>query len=588
MFKMLKHRKPIVYISLGVYALLSVFIITESCLPSGISGVQSNVFASISSWFVNLVKGPQTPKSIKPVSFGDVSDSSYLGKDGEGVSNIAIGTTTLVTIPVKYPKKDNDYDVYNYEYTLAYPSGTKDDYNVVLSSRTNKDVFYIDMRVVANNIHDELYQIDVSIGDLKYPYKFHIVELATPTNYECRISKTTLKINESSAIETKLLDENREDTYLRRYLDVNKLARSSSNESVATVDKYGVVHGLHEGIATITYGKYTYDITVTSETAVYPAETLSLDKDANSNPQPCLLDYDYVFDGSVSNEYCTLLKANFSDPSLADKSVSWEVDSNLKVKLAPYKYDEAGYPVYVDDSGNSCVRVCGYRQKGDVKVTCVANYDNSVKQEITLSVEEALPKTMTINVSNTKDIYVNEQTVLTATFGPKNVNNKNIHVEADSSLVSVKNNDSSSVTVTGLKVGKAKIKVSSVANAELVQEIELEFVAKSAINDDNYGSFHIFIRKALGHFLLFLTTAIFGMIFFYTFLKGYFEKLWFLITVNLGSGLFLAGLSEIIQACIPSRTGSISDVGIDFLGYAIGAALTLGVIFLINYIKKKK
>ena len=77
MFKMLKHRKPIVYVFMGIYALLSTFIIIESCLPRGISGVQSNFFAKVSSWFVNLVEGPKTPKSIAPLEFGEITDSSY-------------------------------------------------------------------------------------------------------------------------------------------------------------------------------------------------------------------------------------------------------------------------------------------------------------------------------------------------------------------------------------------------------------------------------------------------------------------------------------------------------------------------------
>ena len=589
MFKMLKHRKPIVYVFMGIYALLSTFIIIESCLPRGISGVQSNFFAKVSSWFVNLVEGSKTPKSIAPLEFGEITDSSYLGKNENGEANIAIGTTTLVSIPVKYPAKANDYDVYNHEYTLAYPSGTKEDYNVVLSSRTDSNnIYYIDMRVVANAMHDELYQIDVSIGELKYPYKFRIVELAKPTNYECRIDKTSLKVGETSVIETKLLDEKRDDTYLRRYLDVNKLDRSSSNPGVATIDKYGVVHAISEGNAAITFGKYTYNIAVAG-TVVNPAATLSLLKDAGCKNEPSLLDYDYVFDTKcVPNDYSVLVKASFSDPSLLDKTVSWEVEDNLKVKIAPYKYDENGYPIFKDDSGNACVRVCGYRKKGNVKLTAVANYNSDVKQEITLNVGEALPTSMQVNLSKTTDIHVNEQIVITGKFGPENVNNRNIHVEADESLVSIKNNDSSSVTITGLKVAKANIKVSSLANPELVETYEIEFTAKSAINEDNYSDFHLFIRKALGHFLLFMTTAIFGMIFFYTFLKGYFEKLWFLITVNLGSGLFLAGLSEFIQYFIPSRGGSFSDVGIDFLGYAIGAGLTLLVIFLINYIRNKK
>ena len=588
MFEQSKKTKIVNIVCLAIYCFLTAFIIFESCLPRGLSEIQSKLFTNVSSWFVNLVKGNETPKVLQPLRFGEVTDSSYLPKNEDETSNIAIGTTTLIRLPVQYPIKGSDYSIYNYEYSLSYPLGNKDDYEVVLSSRIDKNIYYIDMRIVANDMGDDLYQLDLNISELTYSYKFHIVELAEPTNYECRINKTNLKIGETSIVETKLLDDNKDDAYLKRYLDINKINRNSSNETVASIDKHGVIHALSYGMTTITFGKYQYDISVLNDSVVNPITSLELIKDSSSKENPSLLDYDYVFDGeSNSDEYGVLVKASFSDISLLDKTVNWEVDDSLKIKLAPYKYDSDGYPIYVDDDGNGCVRVCGYRKKGDVKLTCVANYDNSVKQEIVLNVDEALPNKMKVNISNTKEIYVNEQTIITASFGPKNVNNHNIHIEADTSLVNVKNNDTSSVIVTGLKSGKTSIKVSSLANPDLVEEVQLEFTAKSAINKDNYNDFHLFIRKALGHFLLFMLTASFGMLFFYLLFEDKF-KIWVGILINLGCGLFTAGLSELIQHFIPSRTGSISDVGVDFLGYAIGTGVTLLVLLIIHLIKKKK
>ena len=238
--KSLKHRKPIVYISLVLYVLLCGLIITESCIPGGLSGKQSDVFATVSAWIINLINGPRIPKSVNPTGFGEVSDSSYLGQDDEGISNIAIGTTTLVSIPITYPEKNKSYDVYNYKYEINKVLGNKDDYNVVLSSRKiNETTYCIDMRVVANNMVDDLYQIDVDVAEtITYNYKFHIVELATPTKYECRLNKTTLKIGETSKIDTKLLDEKRNDPYLRRYLDESKIERSSSESCDITIVLY--------------------------------------------------------------------------------------------------------------------------------------------------------------------------------------------------------------------------------------------------------------------------------------------------------------------------------------------------------------
>ncbi len=586
----LKHRKPIVYISLGIYVFLIALIIFESCLPSSISGNQSNIFAQISAWFINSSTDPITPKSIDPVEIlkTDIVDTTYLGQDENGVSNIAIGTTTLVSVPFKYPTKKDNYDEYNYKYSLDYKVGNKNDYNVVLSSRTGNDNTYIvDMRVVASEMTSDIYQIDINLGTLKYEYKFHIVPLAAPTNYESRISKNTLKIGETVKVDTKLLDPNRTDTYLRRYLDESKLERSSLNDEVAYIDQYGVIHGKSTGTTTITYGKDNFNITVSNEHIVKPASnTIELIK---SEHQPSLLDYDYIFnDEDDINDYSTVIYASYSDTSLEDQSVTWISSDNQKVKLAPYKYDNDGYPVYMDDLNRPCVRVSGYRKKDDVTITCLSNNDNSVSKTTTLTVGEALPTNMDININNETSLMVNEQKVISAVFTPKNVNNRNIHIDvSDTSKVSVLNNDTSSVTITGLKVGKIHITITSLANNTIKKEFDVSFTAKDAINEDNYADFHAFMRKAAGHFFLFLVTAVFGTIFFYTYIDNN-KYIWVGLLCSLFFGILTASLSETIQYFIPSRGGTIQDVGIDSLGYLIGLLLTLGAIILIKFIVSKK
>ena len=589
----LKKRKPIVYISLVIYSLLSLFIILEACLPGGFSDIQSNFFAKIGAAIVNLFNGPQTPKSISPLSIGDISDSSYLGKDNNGYSNIASGTTSLISIPINYPVKKNNYDVYNHQYSLEYISGNKDNYNLVLSSREiNETTYVIDMRIVANEVDNQLYQINVKIADtLTYECKFNIVDLIEPSSYECRINKTTLKIGETTSITTKLTDiNNKDDRYLRRYIDERKLNRSSSNPDIASIDEYGVIHALSNGTTTITYGKYSYDINVTNEYINKPiSNSLSLRISEDSNSYPSLLDYDYVFeDGNDSNDYSVLVYGDFLNNELEDQSLSFRLDDELSAKLAPYKYDEEGFPIYHDDLGKSCIRVCGYRKKTNINLYCYSNADNGVYSVLPLETSEALPSSMTINYQDTVNKYVNEQIVIKGEFEPKNVNNKNINVTVDKEdYVSILNNGSSSVTLTGLKVGTVKVTVSSLANNSLKQEFTLKLTAKEAINDDNYSDFHSFIRKATGHFLLFLVTAVFGFIFFYTFFDDP-KATWLAIVLSLCFGLIIAGISELIQAFIKTRVGSFKDVGIDFFGYFVGTFITLGVIALIKLIKKKK
>lgn len=528
-----------------------------------------------------------------------------------GNAKIAIGTTSAITIPVTYPNKPKTNNVYDYTYTLSYPKGDKNDFSTTLSQSIKNKTLTITLRVTANKPSAELHQIDVHIANsLTYSYAFNIVDLPAPTEYECRLDKTTLKIGESAKITAKLTGNGKKDTYLRRYFDETKLKHSSSNNAVATIDTHGVIHAKSAGSATITYGSETFGITVTDDVILKPIDnSLSLSLDGSGKDFPSLLDYDYVFEtatkdmASMSEEeraayegdikknadaYSVLVYPSFANKGLEDQSVTWELSDNLKAKITPYKYDENDYPVFHDEQGRECVRICGYRNKGEVTLTCHSNADESLASSIMLNVGEAIPTTMTIKITSPVNIYVNEQKTVTATFAPKNVNNKRLHVESSNpSVTKINNNDSSSVTIVGTAVGTTHITVNSVANKELKFEFDMNFSAKDIINKDNASEFHQFIRKAAGHFSLFLVTAIIGFIFFYTFFDD-FKGWWVALLASLGIGFVLADVSEWIQYCIPSRTGAWSDVCIDFSGYVIGSALALAICVLVHFLKQRK
>ena len=588
----LKRRKPIVYISLGIYVLLIAFIMFEASLSSGITGLQSMAFADIGSFFVNLIEGPKIPKEIAPLEFASVLDSSYLGQDDKGDSLIALGTTTLLSVNVQYPKKDNSYDVYKQTYDLDYVLGNKSDYDVVINSNANNTFLTINLRVVAKNISSDDYQININVADtLTYEYKFHIVELAEPSidEYESKIDKTDLKIGETATINTKLIGSSRGDYYLRRYFDITKINRSSSNNNVATIDEFGVVHAHSSGDAKITFGKYSFNVHVNEQSIQKPVGNgLNLKISELSKDSLSLLDYDYVFEKDESPDaYSVLVYNDFIDDTLEDKNVSWSISDNLMAMVAPYKYDEEGYPVYKDDENRSCVRVCGYRKEGTLTLTCSSNADETLTKSIEINVVEAMPTEMNINVKSTVDLKVNDQIVVSATLSPKNVNNRNIHVEANNDAVTILNNDASSVIIKGAKIGSSHIVVTSKKNPELVKEFDITISAKQAINEDNYSSFHSAVRKFVGHFSLFLVTAVAGFIFFYTYFNDR-KKWWIVLLITQVLGFAIAGFSELIQLYVPTRSGMWSDVFIDFSGYVAGSVLTMLTFFLIEYIVKKK
>ncbi|MCR5185475.1 MAG: VanZ family protein [Bacilli bacterium] len=587
----LKHRKPPVYVMLSIYVFLLVFIIFESSLSSSLSSVQSRFFTNISAWFYNLIHGPKIIEVIDPTSIGDVTDSTYFGQDEEGVSNIVIGTTSLVSINVKYPEKKKKDSTLNKEYTINSVLGNKNDYSTIISSSEGANDFNIYLRIVGNKLSDDVHQIDVALAnDVTYSYKFKIIEKQAPINYQLSLDKTELKIGESASINIKLLDDSKNDYYLRRLFDTSKMDFSSSNDGVATIDSNGVIKAIDKGNAVINYGNQSFNVTVTNDSIVNPAgNELLLSLDATTNSYPSLLDYDYVFENNENpNEYSSLYVASFLDDTLEDQDVTWTLSDYQKAILAPYKYDENGFPIYHNDLGQPCVRVCGYRQKGEVTLKATSNVDPSLNKEIVLNVQEALPTSMKVNIKTDGEFLVNQQRTISASFDPKNVNNRAIKVEVDKEdIIGISNNNSNSVTITAKTKGKAHIKVTSLANSELTYEVDLEVAVTEAINEDNYESFHTFMRKAAGHFTLFLITAIFGYLFFYFYVDDY-KKHFFGVLVSLGIGLFVASLTEFIQYFIPTRHGTIVDVGTDFVGYIIGTAIPLLIILLVRFIRKKK
>lgn len=92
-----------------------------------------------------------------------------------------------------------------------------------------------------------------------------------------------------------------------------------------------------------------------------------------------------------------------------------------------------------------------------------------------------------------------------------------------------------------------------------------------------------FVRKSIGHFGLFFTCGLFGILSFYLFVK--FKLL--SIILNLLSGFLISGISEVIQMFADSRGPSFNDVLLDFSGYILSFIIVYVIILLVNRKKSK-
>ena len=118
----------------------------------------------------------------------------------------------------------------------------------------------------------------------------------------------------------------------------------------------------------------------------------------------------------------------------------------------------------------------------------------------------------------------------------------------------------------------------------------INFFKHDAINDSNYGSFSTFIRKAFGHFGLFVVSGLFTSLALYLSLSPYsWSKHYINVMFSLAFGLFMGLLTELIQLSVPGRSGEITDVLIDFSGYLVGTLIMGLILFLvIRKVRKNK
>lgn len=143
-------------------------------------------------------------------------------------------------------------------------------------------------------------------------------------------------------------------------------------------------------------------------------------------------------------------------------------------------------------------------------------------------------------------------------------------------------------SIAAKKAGKYKVTI-------FIGEEDSPYKEKLTLNivvtDTGFSSsFVYFIRKLVGHFGVFMFTAIFGLISMFLMLssnKNIKEKLIILICVFI-YGILTAFTTELIQYVTPGRTFYLGDVWLDLFGYFVGLILVVIVYYIILGIRKIK
>ena len=123
-----------------------------------------------------------------------------------------------------------------------------------------------------------------------------------------------------------------------------------------------------------------------------------------------------------------------------------------------------------------------------------------------------------------------------------------------------------------------------------VSEEVVNTISPGTVTPENHDSFATFLRKAFGHFGLFVISGLLSSLATYLLINPFkWSKHYLTVIIGLAFGLIIAITTEIIQLSVPGRSGEFTDVLIDFSGYLLGALIIGLILFLaIRHLRKKE
>ena len=588
-----------------LFGLSSTLIIAESATPTGASGQQSSWFSSIMASIVNTLTPPKRTVTYEPTAIS-ATGNVVSGKDEEGnliklyeENQAIVGTTKMYSYQLSYPEGKADvYDSSVKVKTISSPGEGSFSYTLTTSTKSGA------LRLIPLEVgHYELEL--VCSNDIKNVISFDAVKPLSPKGVLSDVASLEIGAGEYAyyPFALSLGDLKRTDTstdhYLARYVDRGLAQFRVDDPSIVTVENGGVLLGKSAGETALYFGDSKLcDVHVEG---TYAAGEVSRIELAAPSTVVSPLDYDYAPPG-VEEAYGSQVEVKYFD-ALGNELVGHQepvVFSSEDELIAKVDNDH----LELDKDGNYAFVaggfVAGYRKKGETKIHAKLLNHPEVESSILFTSKEVPPTSVEVKATSNgaplnaegAKLTTGSSIAISGTFAPLNASDTRLHVEvSDTGKLAVLNNDTNSPSINVIAGGEATFTVSSVAIGPVSgKTYALTIEAKQVINDDNIKDFHDFIRKAAGHFSLFLVTGVFASVAFYlTFFRKNRFQAFIVFGLLVFTGFVLAGVSEWIQA-IPSlhRGSSWSDVGIDTAGFFVSALVAFIVVLIRRAMRKNK
>ena len=554
------------WIMLSLAVLLNGFLIFYSCLSAEITATWNSAFTNFFASIINNF----THKEVEKIALTGIeaklsSEDKYVYNylPGYKVEEIPLGSAKQIDCTFSPSNATNQSITY-----VASPAE-----NVVLN-QTGSTLSVVGMKVGKCEITARS-----NDGNFTSSIEVNVVETVAPTKYEISLENTSIAIGTTQTINFDIDGGclGHDELVNFRYYDTRKLSYKSSNEEAATIDEFGVIYPHQVGASTIVVsnGDFSRSIDINVTSGITP----SLYTNLNIKGSNVCYANDMILDQtSKKNHYQLEIYEN--DTKLSPKDFIWTSNNDLLVK--------------VDNIGV----MRGFRKSGlddeTAKIYAKSKLTGQIA-EFNVTIKNQLPQTMTvvykIGEKTTYDstdltVSVGDEIHVAFSYNPYTQTKDVTYTNSNEEIISI-TNEGGSLTLHVLAEGKTTIKITSVVNPELSLTTNFTVVKAGAINEDNIDDLGLHIRKSLGHAAVFALAQVFTFLTLYMFL--YNKKWWFYSLISLGEGLLIAGLSELIQHFVPSRTGAWIDVLIDFAGVVVGAALAfLGIIIVKKIIAKKK
>lgn len=342
---------------------------------------------------------------------------------------------------------------------------------------------------------------------------------------------------------------------------------------------------------------------LTNDNNTYTLKSIFNDGNYNLNIVPVCdyIEYDYykkvipiiVNHILIDNINFTIIDNKYNETLLENNTLNMFVNQILYVNLS-ISENVTKYDFSFKSSDNNIVSISSTgkitpKGIGNATITIKDNasdkeksFDVNISNIILLKENKITITGSDSSYDKTSDTYIitnGHASNLEVNFDNKSTYKKATYKSLDESIVSVGKDG----TLTPFKQGETKIVITIDDGKQEAQIITINIKVNKQTLIKDLTDFLTKMRKAIGHFGAFLVLGIFSTFTYMLYIKK--EKWNNAIIINLIQGFILASLTEYIQTFVPDRSGLLSDVLIDFLGFLISfIALT---ILIIRYYKKK-